>query len=95
MFELLFLAAAIFDGLIVGFFLANLCKLILGDNPLGRLIKLIVSVGAGVGYCIKVLSVGNSDEGTMEGFLILTFAPIVVMIILAIIGYMFNGENSK
>ena len=95
MFDFLFLAAVIFDGLIVGFFLAILCKLIFGDNPLGRLLKLIISVGAGIGYSIWVLAVGNSDEGTMAGFLILTFAPIAVVLILAIIGYMFDNGNGK
>lgn len=93
MFDILFLIAAIFDGLVVGYFLAGLCKLLFGDNPFSRLLKLIVSIGAGVGYSIWVLSVGTSDEGTMTGFLILTFAPIVIVIILAIIGYMFNTEN--
>ncbi len=95
MIDLLFLVAAIFDGLIVGVFLATLCKLILGDKPLARLLKLIVSVGAGIGYSIWVLSVGGSDEGTMAGFLILTLAPIALVFILAIIGYMFNEKSDK
>ena len=93
MFKILFFLIAISDGMIVGFFLAYLCKLIFGDNPLGRLLKLIGSIVAGVGYAIWVISVGNSDEGTMAGFLILTFAPIVIVLILAIIGYMFNTKN--
>ena len=95
MFDILFLLVAIFDGVIVGYFLAFLCKLIFGDNPLGRLLKLIASIGGGVGYSVWVLSTGISDDGTMAGFLILTFAPIAVALILAIIGYMFDDKGGK
>ena len=84
---------AIFDGIIVGYFLASLCKLLFGDNPLGRLLKLIVSIGAGGGYSIWVLNVDNGTEGTILGFLILNFAPIAIVLILAIIGYMFDTRN--
>ena len=87
------LLVAIVDGLIVGYFLASLCKLLFGDNPFGRLLKLIVSVGIGIGYSIWVLSVGNGTEGTIAGFLILAFAPIALVLILAVIGYMFDQEN--
>ena len=87
------LLVAIVDGLIVGYFLASLCKLLFGDNPFSRLLKLIVSVGAGIGYFIWVLSTANGTEGTIAGFLILAFAPIVLVLILAIIGYIFDQEN--
>ena len=92
---LFFVLVEIFDGIIVGKFLASLCKSLLGDNPLGRLLKLIVPIGAGFGYSFWVHTVANSSssEGSMVGFLALAFGPIAIVLILAIIGYMFNTEN--
>ena len=92
---LFFLVVAIADGFIVGFSFKFLCELILGDKPIARLLRLIISIGAGIGYTIWVLSYLNGTEGTILGGLILCFAPIVLMIILLIIGYMFNGKGDK
>ncbi|MBR3995130.1 MAG: hypothetical protein IKI97_07605 [Clostridia bacterium] len=89
----LFLVISILDGYFVGAFGAFLCKLIFGNSPLARLLRLVISVGGGICYCLWVLCTGASDEGTMTGFLILTFAPIAIVLILAIIGYMFDDNN--
>ena len=93
--NLLFLAIYVIDGLVVGGLLSVICEGVLGNKPAARLLKLVVSVAGGVAYSIWGITVANSDKGTMAGFLILTFAPIALILILWVLNYMFNNSNGK
>ncbi len=93
MFEFIFLVIAIIDGMFVGFSLKYLCELILGNKPIARLLKLLVSVGAGIGYFLWVICTYESTEVSMVGGLFIIFTPIALFLILAIIAYMFKKED--
>lgn len=91
--KILFLLVVILDGMVVGGILALLCQAIFGNKPLARLLKLLTSILGGGAYSLWVLYTGLLDESiSMLAGAIIWFAPIVLLIILAILAYMFKDE---
>lgn len=52
--DLIFLAITFFDGIIVAMFIAALAMRLFGDSPIARLLRLVLSIGGGIGYFFSV-----------------------------------------
>lgn len=94
--DLLFLLLFIFDGITVGTIVAMICKFFLGNTPVARLIKLLLSVASGGLYSFMCfyIAYGENDVSMGAGLAIM-LAPLVIFIVVCIIGYMYKDEDTK
>ena len=65
--DLIFLAIAIFDGIIVAMFIAALAMRLFGDSPIARLLRLILSIGSGIGYFLLRAHLGWGETNASMG----------------------------
>lgn len=89
----IFLLIIIFDGIVVGNLAAIICKKVFGDKPMGRLLRLIFSVGGGIGYAVMCLYLESGEifaDISIGGFLLIVLAPVALVIILWVLDYMFS-----
>lgn len=93
--DILFLLLSIFDGMIVGSIISLLSKVLFGDKPFARLIRLLLCLSGGVAYAFMCLHFGYNDvDITMRTFLFVIFAPVTLFVVALIIAYMFNGDEN-
>lgn len=87
----LFGLISILDGLIVGKFLFFLCRELLGDNPSARLIRILLSVGGGIGYSLIYMAspIFHYSQIT-PGMTFLVLVPFALQVIVWIINYMYK-----
>lgn len=93
MFELFALLIMIIDGMVIGFIVALLCRLLLGDTPFARLIRLLLSIAAGVGYFLLCIHIGWGETNISlgEGTFVFLF-PIGILTILKVVEYMYKDK---
>lgn len=92
MFNLFMFFVFIFDGLIIGALIFNLIKLIFGENAFSRFLRLILSIPAAIFYFYKTLSY-STNGSSMNIFIILSFGPIILILSLMFLGYIFCSKN--
>ena len=91
--DLLFLILSVFDGMVIGALVFRVIKLLLGDKPFAKLIKLLFGGASGIAYAVLCLQLGYGEtEIGMGVFLFLLFAPIAVIALFGIISYMYKDK---
>ena len=91
MFEILIIADCIIVGMIVFFLITALCK----DSPLVRLIKLLAGIISGFAYFLFLggMNIGEIFPNISLGeFLFFLLTPVIIVLILAVLGYMFKDK---
>lgn len=86
----------VFDGIIVGMFIAALIEGFVGNTPLARLLRLVVSIGCGIGYFLLCTHIGWGEfSGSLGVGLIVMLLPVGAIIVLKVIDYMYSGQNEN
>lgn len=82
------------DGYIVGKISSFICNYTLKDNPVHRLLKLILVFGSGIAYSLVCIYIGygDCDIGLLLGGLII-FGPILLPITYLVINYILYGKS--
>ncbi len=81
----------IISGIIVGMILAAICESLFGDNPMARLLKLIISVVGGIAYVFLMLAIDDYTIIVADWLGIVVFiAPVAIFVILWILRYMYK-----
>ena len=89
--DLIFAVIAIFDGIIVGMFVAMLVMKVLGDSPLARLLRLVLSISCGIGYFLLCAHLGwGETNATMGTFWTVFLLPVGFVAVLKVIDYMYK-----
>ena len=89
MVELLLLFDVVACG-IIGF---QVVRLFFGDNPLGRGLSVLAAIAAG-GYFVYLLANPEATKDWPESMIpIFAFGPIGLVLLLAFVGYVINGNN--
>ena len=89
--DLIFLAIAIFDGIIVAMFVAALVMKLFGDSPFARLLRLVLSIGSGIGYFLWCGHLGwGETDASMGTFLLAFLLPVGLIGVFKVIEYMYK-----
>ena len=89
--DLIFLVIALFDGIIVAMFVATLVMELFGDSPFARLLRLVLSIGSGIGYFFWCVHLGwGETDASLGTFLLVFLLPVGLIGILKIIEYMYR-----
>lgn len=82
----------IFDSLIVGSIIFYLVKALLGENALSRFLRIVLSFSAATLYFYKTLSY-SINGSSMNLFVALSFGPIILIVLLSFLDYLFKSTN--
>ena len=93
MFDFICLVVIVADGFLVGKLLGAISKGVFGDKPLGRLIRLIASLGGGIGYSMWAAHIGYGDSDISLGLgAAIIFGPVAILGLLCLLAYIFEGK---
>lgn len=82
MFKVFFLLLSLFDGCIIGAFVAAIIQRMFGkDNPLGKVLNVLLGIAAGGAYSMFCLWLLGSEVEIITG-LIFLFAPPLLLLVL-------------
>ena len=92
--DIIFVVIILFDGVIVGGFISALVENFIGNSPLARLFRLILSIAAGIGYiCLGgYVGWGETNIGTVPGLIILLL-PVAFIGVLKVIEFMYSDSE--
>lgn len=86
MIETFLLAVSIFDGCIIGAFAAVIIERIFGkNNPLGKILNVLVGLAAGGAYALFCLWLLKSDIEIIPGLIFLFAPPLLPLVVKAFI----------
>ena len=86
----------IIDSGLVGLIVAFIFDILLGNKPLARLLRLILGVVSGFAYfyLLGAVNIGEIEVKDITAK-ILFFGPIVLLVVLLILAYMFKDYAEK
>lgn len=82
MLKLLLFLVSLFDGCVIGALGNVIIERIFGDNPLGKILKVLGGIVAGVAYFLFCLWILGSEMDMIPG-LIFLFAPLLLIFVLS------------
>ncbi|MDD3229264.1 MAG: hypothetical protein PHE09_08600 [Oscillospiraceae bacterium] len=96
MFQLIFAALCVMDGIFVGGFIYILVVKLFGNNSISRLLNIIIAIPVGIGYALFALNIAFVSDASMAAGAWIIFTPSAIMLLLVIANYIKNGnQNTK
>lgn len=96
MFQLIFAALCVMDGIFVGGFICILIVRLFGNNSISRLLNIVIAIPGGIGYAIFALNTAFVSDVSMSTGAWIIFTPCAIMLLLVIVNYIKNGnQNTK
>ena len=93
MFKLLIIVICVVDAVFIGGLTGVICISFFGNNPVGRLFKILAGLAAGIGYFILTTNILFSFENVNDLFAILIiFGPVAAILLLLLMNYV-KGEK--